>query len=145
MKINVIEDKNIQETEITIKCYKKSEDIDKIVQFLEMNNQILICKKGKDIFQILIDEIIYIESVDERTFVYLQDSVYENNCKIYELEERLKECHFIRISKSCILHLKFLKSVRAMLNGKYEATLLNDEKLIISRNYMAAFRKEFGI
>ncbi|MFR2502499.1 MAG: hypothetical protein ACLS85_08535 [Coprobacillus cateniformis] len=30
-----------------------------------------------------------------------------------------------------------------MLNGKYEATLLNQEKLIISRKYITDFKKAF--
>lgn len=145
MKINIIEDLNIDETEIIIKCKEKSNDINKIIKFLEIDNRLLICKKDKDIFRISIEDIIYIESVDEKTFVYLQDSVYENQSKIYELEEKLSNQNFIRISKSCLLHLRFLKSVRAMLNGKYEATLLSGEKLVINRSYMNNFKKLFGI
>lgn len=145
MKINILEDQNINETEIIIKCKQKSEDIDKIIKLLEVDNHLLICKKDKDIFQVSIDDIMFIESVDEKTFVYLQDIVYENQSKIYELEEKLNNNNFIRISKSCLLNLDFLRSVRAIINGKYEATLLNGEKLVINRSYMNNFRKVFGI
>ena len=144
MKIDIVEDESIQETEIIIKCKQKSSDIDRLLSLIDINTK-LICKKGKEIYQIPVEDIIYIESVDEKSFVYLQDSVYENQNKLYELEEILKDKNYIRISKSCLLHLKYLRSVRAMLNGKYEATLSNGEKLIINRNYMAAFRKVFGM
>ncbi|MEG0276495.1 MAG: LytTR family DNA-binding domain-containing protein [Coprobacillus sp.] len=145
MKINILEDQNINETEIIIKCKEKSDDIDKIIKLLEVDNHLLICKKDKDIFQVSIEDIMFIESVDEKTFVYLQDIVYENQSKIYELEEKLNNNNFIRISKSCLLNLDFLRSVRAIINGKYEATLLNGEKLVINRSYMNNFRKVFGI
>lgn len=145
MKVNIIEDSKIDETEIVIKCKERTNDINKIINFLDIENRLLICKKDKDIFRISTDDIMYIESVDEKTFVYLQESVYENQSKIYELEERLSNQNFIRISKSCLLHLKFLRSLRAMINGKYEATLLSGEKLVINRSYMSHFKKLFGI
>ena len=44
-----------------------------------------------------------------------------------------------------ILNIHYLKSVKALFNGKYEAMLINDEKLIISRRYVSSFKKEFGL
>lgn len=63
--------------------------------------------------------------------------------KLYELEKKLNSHGFIRISKSCLLNLEYLDHIRALLNGKYEATLLNQEKLIISRKYITDFKKAF--
>ena len=92
-----------------------------------------------------IEDICYFESVDEQTFVYTQEDVYSCQKKLYEAEEILSDTSFVRISKSCILNIDYLESVRALLNGKLEGTLSNDERVIINRHYVPAFKKKFGV
>ncbi|MFR7592629.1 MAG: LytTR family DNA-binding domain-containing protein [Longibaculum sp.] len=146
MKLTIEESQDYQETEIIIKCQnQQNEDIQKVILAIQSLQSNLICKKEKQYYQILLSDILYIESIDEKVFVYTHQDIYEDFRKLYELEELLQDKGFIRISKSCILNLDYLKSVRALFNGKYEATLMNDEKLIINRSYMAAFKKAFGL
>ena len=87
----------------------------------------------------------YIESVEEKTFVYLEKEVYESNLKLYELEEQLKNTSYIRVSKSIILNIEKLQSVKPLINGKLEANLKNNEKILINRHYVPGFKKKFGI
>ena len=42
----------------------------------------------------------YIESVDRKCFIYTSDEVYESEFRLYELEQRLEEHGFFRVSKS---------------------------------------------
>lgn len=144
MKITIEEKNTNDDVEIIIR-HHKSQDIQKILDYLENQEMTLICKKEKEIYQISCQDIYYIESIDEKTFVYLDDDVYENNYKLYELENMLEQDKFIRISKSTLLNIDYLDHVRALLNGKYEATLMNHEKVIISRKYMTNFKKAFGM
>ena len=65
--------------------------------------------------------------------------------KLYTLEKMFADTSFIRVSKSCILNIAKLKSVRPFINGKFEATLRNEEKIIINRHYVADFKKKFGL
>ena len=44
-----------------------------------------------------------IESVDNKAFLYTKKMVYETRQRLYELEELLKEKHFLRVSKSMLL------------------------------------------
>ena len=143
MKISIEEVKECEEVEIIIRCPIQNQDINKIIALLEQDNIKLQCKKEREIYQINISNIYYIETIDEKTFVYSRDDVYEVSKKLYELEEILEPHGFIRISKSCLLNLDYLDHIRALLNGKYEATLLNQEKLIISRKYITDFKKVF--
>lgn len=145
MKIIVDENIDYDEIEIIVKCQKQDEKIIKIIQFLETNNDTVLCKKNKEIYKIALDNILYIESIDEKTFVYVENQIFENSSKLYELENQLQNRGFVRISKSSILNLQYLKNVKALINGKYEVTLTNEEKLVVSRKYMPAFKKEFGI
>lgn len=143
MKISIEEVEECDDVEIIIRCPKHYKDVNKLVELLEHDELKLQCKKDRDIYQIHISDIYYIETIDEKTFVYGQDDIYEIAKKLYELEAILEDQGFIRISKSCLLNLEYLDHIRALLNGKYEATLLNQEKLIISRKYMSDFKKVF--
>ena len=86
-----------------------------------------------------------LKSVDEKTFIYCENDVYESRMKLFEFEEALINSSFVRISKSCILNIDFIEKVKPMLNGKYEVLLINGEKLIINRHYVPDFKKKFGL
>ncbi|WP_028043921.1 LytTR family DNA-binding domain-containing protein [Candidatus Stoquefichus massiliensis] len=145
MKIKVEEDAINDDIEVIIRCQSYDERVQKIINQLGYVQKKLNCKKDKEHCSIFLSDIFYIESIDEKTFIYAIDNVYESQEKLYMLENQLSDDGFIRISKSCLMNLDTLKSVKAMLNGKYEATLINDEKLIINRSYMRSFKKVFGI
>lgn len=145
MKVRVIENPSLDEERITIECPIYNQDIKDVIHMLRHEQKTMTCQKDKVIYQVKISDIYYIESVDDKTYVYLKDNVYQTSLRLYELEKMLQKNNFIRISKSCLLNIKFLKSVRVLIYGKYEATLINQEKLIISRKYMPDFKKAFGL
>ena len=146
MKLIIEESDDYQENEILIKCQNQNdEEIQRIIQNIQYLQTSLICKKEKAYLRIYLENILYIESIDEKTFLYTIDDVYEASQKLYELEQNLQSQGFLRISKSCILNLEYLQHVRALFNGKYEATLTNNEKLTINRSYVPAFKKAFGL
>ena len=91
--------------------------------------------KGK-IFQVHISDIYYMESVERKTFLYTKDEIYMTDKKLYELEEMLRDAGIIRISKSCLMNMDMLYSIRQLMNSQLEATLLNGEKLIVARTYL---------
>lgn len=91
--------------------------------------------KGK-IFQLHISDIYYVESVERKTFLYTKDEVYMTDKKLYELEEMFKEAGIIRISKSCLVNVGMLYCIKPLANSQLEATLLNGEKLIVTRTYL---------
>ena len=91
--------------------------------------------KGK-VFQVHISDIYYMESVERKTFLYTKDEIYMTDKKLYELEEMLRGTGIIRISKSCLMNVDMLYSIRHLMNSQLEATLLNGEKLIVARTYL---------
>ena len=64
--------------------------------------------------------------------------------RLYELDESLG-AYFSRISKSMIVNLKKIKCVRSELSGRMEATLLNDEKITISRTYVKEIKRRLEL
>ena len=81
-------------------------------------------------------DIFYIESVDDRTFIYLEKDCYESRKKLYEFEQVLASRRFVRISKAVIINLMKIVSISPALNGRFLCKLTNGEEVIISRKYV---------
>ena len=145
MKLHVKESADYKETEITIKCASVDDRIANIIQYIRQHTFSITGAKDGHTRIISTEDVYYFDSTDERTFIYLESDVYECSMKLYELEQRLADANFVRISKSCIVNLMKLESVRPLINSRYEAKLENGEKLIISRHYLPDFKARFGI
>ena len=83
---------------------------------------------------------LYIESVEKRTFIYTDGAVFGADCRLYEIETRLARRGIIRISKSCLMNIAVLESVRRIANSRLEAVLKNGMRLIVSRTYLKDIR-----
>jgi DNA-binding LytR/AlgR family response regulator len=92
-------------------------------------------------YEISISDIFYIESVDNKAFIYTKSKVYETRQKLYELEEMLKEKHFLRVSKSTLLNLMKVSAIKPALNSRFTAVLQSGEQVVITRKYVPALKK----
>ncbi|MDD6505427.1 MAG: LytTR family DNA-binding domain-containing protein, partial [Lachnospiraceae bacterium] len=70
---------------------------------------------------------------------------YESKLKLYEMEEKLCHSGFLRVSKSCLVHLKFIKSIRNDVERKLRLTLENGEQIMMSRQYADEIKKRMGV
>lgn len=149
MKFYIQEKADITELEVHIICKKDDPEAANIISYLsERQHQILVKKTRDDRYQIeklAIDDIYYIESVDKHNFIYTKDSVYEIDKKLYELEELLPLKKFIRISKSVIVNIIKVKAIEPEEGRRLKLTLMNKERVMISRNYVASFKQVIGI
>lgn len=109
-----------------------------------MNRQLTVKKEG-EIYLLDVCEVIYAESIDKKTFVYTGTEVYESDFKLYELEQQLNQCGFFRASKSCMVQLKYIRSLKADINRKIRATLENGEQIMISRQYADELKRKLGV
>lgn len=145
MKITINIDEAVNDTEIQISCKQLTQEIEKILATLRIMNQQMMVMKEDETHLIDVSKIIYIEAVERKTFVYTQDAFYESNLKLYEMEERLVECGFFRISKSCLVHLKYIKSLKNDINRKLRLTLESGEQIMVSRQYADEIKRRLGV
>lgn len=134
------------ETEVCI-TYGLSLDQEtrELLAFLENHVSWVTGYQSNEAFRIGIKDIYYIEYVDGKTFLYLESEVYLSHDQLYEWEKRLARSSFVRISKTVVVNLNYLKSVRPLLDRRMEATLKNGERLMINRHYLPAFKQRFGL
>lgn len=145
MKIEIDVKEEYQDTGIKIYCNRLTPEIEKIIATLRMLNRQLTVSKDGEIHLLDVNEVIYAESIDKKTFVYTGTEVYESDFRLYELEQQLNQCGFFRASKSCMVQLKFIRSLKADINRKIRATLENGEQIMISRQYADELKKKLGV
>lgn len=145
MKITVNVDEKLDDTEIKISCKQVTPDIENMVAMLQMMNQQLVVTKENENYLLAVSKILYIEALERKTFVYADENVYESKLKLYEMEEKLCRSGFLRVSKSCLVHLKFIKSIRNDVERKLRLTLENGEQIMVSRQYADEIKKRMGV
>lgn len=126
---------------VEIKCHEISDEVMEIAAFVKSRQGRLSGSLDGRQYEIAIRDILYVESVDNRTFLYTADQSYEVKQRVYELEEVLKKKRFLRISKAALLNLMKVTSIRPALNGRFLAVLSNGEEVIISRKYVPDLKK----
>lgn len=145
MQINIEIQEDITDTIVTIRCKKRDAFVERLIAALQMiDKQIMVMHEG-NITALNLEEILYIESVDRKCFLYTADKVYESCNKLYELEQQLAQYFFVRINKSCIVNLKNINSIKTYINRRLLITLSNEEQLIVSRQYADEIKVLLGV
>lgn len=146
MKI-ILEEKQSKDEEdtIIIRCDSLSDSVWKLIQQLKTNDELLTCTQNGKIVRIKPFDVYYFESVDNKTFLYTETEVYEIRQKLYEIEAAYQGRDYFRVSKSVILNLDKIKYLSPVLGSRLEATLLNEEKIMISRQYVSALKVLLGL
>lgn len=142
MKIIVNESEEIEDIEIVVNCKRVDESLLKMIAAIRAFDKKITGTKEEKLFVLDVDDIYYFESVDKRTYIYMDKDVYENTMRLYELEEKFSNTDFFRASKSTIINLAKLKVITPIFGGKLEVVLENDEKLIVSRQYVPLLKSK---
>ncbi len=180
MKITINESEDIEDLEIVVNCKRVDEnllkmidairafdrkikgtrdgklfvlDVDAIYYFESVDKKTFIYL-DKDVYESslrlyeleekFVDAIYYFESVDKKTFIYLDKDVYESSLRLYELEEKFVNTDFFRASKSTIINLSKIKVITPIFGGKLEVLLENNEKLVVSRQYVPLLKRKLN-
>ena len=128
-------DKNKPEM-LEIHCHCISDEVREIVAFVKSRQGQLTGTADERHYEIAVSDIFYIEAVDNKTFLYTKDKVYETRQKLYELEEMLQQKHFLRVSKSTLLNLMKVSAIKPALNSRFIAVLFSGEQVVITRKYV---------
>ncbi|MCH5270362.1 MAG: LytTR family transcriptional regulator DNA-binding domain-containing protein [Lachnospiraceae bacterium] len=145
MHINIEIQEDITDTIVTITCKERNALVERLIAAIQMiDKQIMVMHEG-NITALNLEEILYIESVDRKCFLYTAEKVYESFNKLYELEQQLAQYFFVRINKSCVVNLKNINSIKTYINRRLLITLSNEEQLIVSRQYADEIKVLLGV
>lgn len=144
MDIQIVE--HIKEKlSVIIQCPKIDDEVMRLKSHIESFDNKLYAQKDGINFFVNLSEILYFESVDNHTFLYTLEDVMEIKQRLYQLEITLPSKDFVRISKSLIVNINKIRSLKPELNRTILVTLCNGELLYISRKYVPYIRKLLSI
>ena len=132
-------------TFVEIHCKEVTGETERLKRYISRFDERITGTSNGQTHNIEISQILYIESVDKKTFLYTSGSVFQADKRLYELEELLDEKTFFRCSKSVIVNLDRIKSLRPEVTRNIRATMENGEVIVISRRYAAALKKLIGL
>ena len=84
---------------------------------------------------IRIEDILYFETVDGNAFAYTADELYKLSGRLYQVEEDVNRIYICSASKTMLVNMDKIESVRTALNGRLYAKMENGEEILITRKY----------
>lgn len=146
MKVEVIIDESLDENKVTIYAKKYSKDIENIRDMLtDRLLDKIVAFYDKEIFILSFDEIIRIFAQDGDVFVKTNNKSYKVRLTLTELEKRLDKKKFIRISRSEIVNLDYIKRLDLSFIGTIAVEFTNNEVSYVSRRRLKDFKKILGL
>ena len=129
------------EDELILRYQRLNGEVEAVLQFMNAPPKKLI--GTKDNTQAVIDfaDILYVETVDRKTFIYTADDVFRSELTLAQLEEVLNTVNYFRCAKSMIINIDKISTLKSLASNRIDATLVNGEHIIISRTYASEFRK----
>ncbi len=106
------------------------------------NNRLVIKSDGKIHF-LPLDDIIWIQAFDYYIKVHVKGKFYLVRESLKKMDALLPDDRFLRIHKSSLVNISFIRDLTPHFNNEYIVTLVTGEKLKISRNYREKLRSLF--
>lgn len=147
MKININVDEQLSGIEVNINCSELTEDVERMIAAIRMSSRQLVVKNTQSGEDVILEakDIAYVEAIDRKCFVYTEDHVFETSYKLYELEALFSGMKFCRVSKSCLVSLNYIYSIKTEMNHRLRLTLKNKEAIIVSRQYAEDIKEQLGV
>lgn len=145
VKITIHEQPDLQEIEVRICCARETEAVQRLAAGIRTLDDALIGRSQKESFRLELNRILYIESVDRRTFLYTAEQSYETDKRLCELERCLQGKSFFRVSKSAMINLRRVRSIRPEIGARLLVTMDNGERIVVSRQYAGSIKTALGV
>lgn len=144
VEIKVIE--NLKDPYAIIYTSRLTEDIQQIVNTIGdgfVNNIIIGIENERNIV-LHAEEVYMIRIENEKPYIYCKNERYVSRKRLIEIETMLDK-RFMRISKTAIINLEYVKGVEAGFGGMMLIILKNGCKEYVSRKYLPNLKKYLGL
>jgi len=135
MILNVEKNLSLENDYVDIKYRELTPLLHEIMMLCSSDGMWLIGEANGKQYNIDINDILYIEWVDNRSCICTKDDIYTIPSTLKQLCELLEEHGFIRVSKAFILNVFKIRSISSGLNMKLSVEISNGEIIEISRHY----------
>jgi len=99
-------------------------------------------QKSEKLFNLPVEEIIYLEASGDYTVISTKSDQFVSSSGIGKLEEIMNPDTFIRVHRSTIVNVNFLKEIERHFNGGMMVKMQNGKSFPVSRTYAKLIRKK---
>ena len=143
VQVEVKLDKSADEPKVIILASRMTEEVHSLVQMLSESEPKLIAGFREDTVTVLDEkDILKIYAANGKVYAVLPSGEYTLRLRLYEIEERLKPRHFVRISNSEIINLK---NFDLSFTGTICVVMSDGSKTYASRRYVVKLKEVLGI
>ncbi len=140
MKIDI---KQITEGEdsVTVRYKELTPPINRIIGILRGERGKLWGKKDNKSICIAYEDLLYLETVDDKVFAYTVEDVFKLDGSLNSFLLAADNEIFFRCSKSMVINVNRVNSLKSLSSNRIDAVMEGGEHIIISRRYASEFRK----
>jgi DNA-binding LytR/AlgR family response regulator len=147
VKVEIKIDGNFKEPKVVIYTDKITDEINALVGKISEENSFDLIAGFKDekVKLLELKNIFRIYTESGKVFANTSSGNYALRLRLYEIEERLENTSFVRISNSEIINLKKVKDFDMSFTGTICVTLLNGDITYVSRRNVSKIKEKLGI
>ena len=146
MRVDIIIDESVEETSVKIFAKEYSKEVENLKDLLaDRLIDKLVAFREKEVFIFSYNEIIRAYAQDKSVYIKTKNGIFTTRLTIYELDNRLDKNKFIRISRSEIVNLDFVKRLDLSFTGTIAVELTNGDVAYVSRRNLKEFRRALGL
>jgi two-component system LytT family response regulator len=101
----------------------------------------IFVQKSEKLFNLPVEDIIYLEASGDYTIISAKNDQYVSSSGIGKLEEIMNPDIFIRVHRSTIINVNYLKEIERHFNGGMVVKMQNGKSFPVSRTYAKIIRK----
>ena len=132
------------ETEVIIRCADaEAPQVRALLELMESAEQRIPVRRDGQVLFWLPRDVLYCEAVDRSVFAYTAAEVLPTPLSLSQLEQEFPG--FFRCSRTMLVNLHAIASLRSYVGGRIAAALCNGETILISRHYAAALRMALSV
>ena len=132
---------NTGEDQLILRYKEETPQIRRILDALRTGGKKLYGRKENETVTVPAEDILYIESVDDKTFACTKQEVIRLEGSLAGLLEELNDERFFRCSKSMIINIDKVERLKSLSSNRIDATMEGGEHILISRTYASEFRR----
>jgi two-component system LytT family response regulator len=102
----------------------------------------IFVQKSEKLFNLPVDEIVYLEASGDYTIITTKADQFVSSSGIGKLEEILNPEVFIRVHRSTIVNVNYLKEIERHFNGGMVVKMQSGKSFPVSRTYAKLIRKK---
>lgn len=110
----------------------------------EETTETVVIAQEERIFVVKVKDIVALTVESGETTISTRDARYTSHDPLVAWEKKLPADQFLRVHRAYILNLGAISEIQPWFNHTYQVTLVNGDKVPVSRSYVRTFRERVG-